>query len=314
MIFHYLQLLKLPYPFDKLIFFGGTGVHLFVVLSGFGLALSYANRPLRYKVFLQRRISKVYIPYIAIVLISALASVFIPIYPNSLYALGGHVLLYKMFDESIIGSYGYQLWFISMILQFYLLFHILVWLKRKLSQIPFFILSVLISVLWSSAIASFGLEDIRVWNSFFLRYLWEFALGMILSDLVLRDEPLFQNKHRFWISLVTGVTFCLVFAFLGLYGGSKAKLFNDLFALVGYSMLAVSIYLVRLGWIRRFFKFIGGISMSVYLIHMLVVLVLLQLFPYTSRLYLVATSIATVIPLSMLYQTSVNYFFRVTKL
>ena len=33
-VFHYLQFLGLPHPLSELINFGGTGVHLFVLLSG----------------------------------------------------------------------------------------------------------------------------------------------------------------------------------------------------------------------------------------------------------------------------------------
>lgn len=57
--------------------FGGAGVHVFILCSGFGLYLSYLNRPLTYIQFLKRRFLKVYLPYIIIILISAL----IPFYP-----------------------------------------------------------------------------------------------------------------------------------------------------------------------------------------------------------------------------------------
>ena len=167
-LYHYLQFLHLSSPYDQIIRFGGTGIHLFILLSGFGLYYSHLNKPLTYPAFLRKRISKIYVPYIFVVLVSALIALFIPVYPNSWYALGGHVFLYKMFDESIIGSYGYPLWFISMILQFYLAFHLIVWIKSKLNNIQFLTLALLISAIWIALVILLNKGDERVWNSFFL--------------------------------------------------------------------------------------------------------------------------------------------------
>ena len=44
--------------------FGGAGVHVFILCSGFGLYLSSLHKPLGYGKFLKRRFSKVYIPYV----------------------------------------------------------------------------------------------------------------------------------------------------------------------------------------------------------------------------------------------------------
>ncbi|EDO13678.1 hypothetical protein BACOVA_00571 [Bacteroides ovatus ATCC 8483] len=34
--------------------FGGAGVHIFILCSGFGLCLSYLNKPLTYSQFIKR--------------------------------------------------------------------------------------------------------------------------------------------------------------------------------------------------------------------------------------------------------------------
>ena len=49
--------------------FGGAGVHVFILCSGFGLYLSYLKKPLRYTDFLKRRFIKVWIPYAIAVLL-----------------------------------------------------------------------------------------------------------------------------------------------------------------------------------------------------------------------------------------------------
>lgn len=48
---------------------GGAGVHVFILVSGFGLYLSYRNKPLGYGEFLKKRFGKVYCPYVVAVLL-----------------------------------------------------------------------------------------------------------------------------------------------------------------------------------------------------------------------------------------------------
>lgn len=58
----------------KVVSLGGAGVHVFILCSGFGLYLSYMNKPLGYTDFLRKRFGKVYFPYIIVI---------------GLYAVGG---------------------------------------------------------------------------------------------------------------------------------------------------------------------------------------------------------------------------------
>lgn len=115
---------------SKALSFGGAGVHVFIMCSGFGLYLSYLNRPLSYGKFLRKRFLKVYVPYALIVIISAL----IPFYntsPEKWEQLLSHVFLYKMFVWDYMESYGAHLWFVSTIIQFYLCWPLIVWAFEK---------------------------------------------------------------------------------------------------------------------------------------------------------------------------------------
>ena len=51
--------------------FGGAGVHVFILCSGFGLYLSYLNKPLDYMAFLRKRFGRIYWPMAVICLITA---------------------------------------------------------------------------------------------------------------------------------------------------------------------------------------------------------------------------------------------------
>lgn len=268
-IYHALQRIDLSPMMQNAIKLGGTGVHLFLLISGFGLYLSHQNKFLPYPSFLKKRFSKIYLPYILIVLISAFLNLFWPLFDlNSWYALGGHVFLYKMFDNQIIGSYGYQLWFLSTIIQFYLLFHLLAWFKNHTKNRYFILVGLIISFAWGTLILVLGKSDLRNWNSFFLQFLWEFMLGMIFASLLLQNRlRLKLNAFHF---LVFGIFMLFIFAFLAIKGGAIGKIFNDLPALLGYSSIAIFIYLLQIKPLNRFMLYTGKISFALYLIHFLI--------------------------------------------
>ena len=145
-VFHYTQ----PYAigvWSKLIMFGGAGVHLFFIISSFGLSLS--SKQLGVIEFYKQRFLKILLPYYIVVLFVYAINMLLPIYPeNSLYALGGHLFLYKMFDENIMTSFGYHFWFMSTIIQFYLAYPFIMKLRNKVSSTQFIIVSLIISLIY----------------------------------------------------------------------------------------------------------------------------------------------------------------------
>ena len=129
-VMHLLQMYPISPLLMKASSFGGAGVHVFMLCSGFGLYLSYLNRPLTYPQFLKRRFLKVYLPYIIVILLSAV----IPFYntsPDKWIELFSHVFLFKMFVEVWECSYGCQFWFVSTILQFYLLWPLILRIFKR---------------------------------------------------------------------------------------------------------------------------------------------------------------------------------------
>lgn len=254
-----------------LIKFGGTGVHAFIFISGFGLYLSSLKKPLSYVSFLKRRFTKIYFPYIIIVLISAFLSLFLPIYNNSLYALLGHIFLYKMFDETIIGSYGYQLWFISTIIQFYIVFPLLVRLKKATSDKYFIAVGLIISICWATMIYNVGVGEMRVWGSCFLQLIWEFMLGMVCAERFYKRGSAFWEQKKIVLLIITVVAVA-IYALMAMKFGVFGHVFNDfpaLFGFVAFALLAFSLNIVRL---NNFMLFTAKIGYPLFLIHILVLL------------------------------------------
>ncbi len=268
-IYHAMQRLNLSPILHNAIQLGGTGVHLFLLISGLGLYLSHRQKPLSYPVFLRKRFSKIYIPYILIVILSAILAAQWPLFEvHSFYAFFGHVFLYKMFDNNIIGSYGYQLWFLSTILQFYLLFHVFTYMKMKMKNRYFLLMGLGISFLWGVVILYLGKSEMRNWNSFFLMYVWEFMLGMVFAELLLQNRLRLKLQAGHFLAL--GIISLVIFAYMALKGGDFGRIYNDFPALIGYSSLAIFIYMLKIKALNKFILYTGKISFALYLVHMLI--------------------------------------------
>jgi peptidoglycan/LPS O-acetylase OafA/YrhL len=277
-LFHYFRLAPLPYFMAKAVLLGGTGVHVFLFLSGYGLALS------RYKSwggFFKRRFVKVLVPYyVGIVLIFSI-NVWLRIYPDGIKELLSHLLLYKMFIEPYTRSFGGHFWFISTIIQFYLLFPLLIPLVERLGPIRSIMLAIAISLGYSLLIANMGNAGVRVWNSFFLQYLWEFVLGILIA----RNQLLPALLKRPWsVYLALAIFGIGVTAGLAVKGGQTGQIFNDYFAFIGYVAACVILYRIgnRARWLNRFVLWIESFSYSLYIMHMVPLSIYLKFFAQQS--------------------------------
>lgn len=284
--YHALQRLPLSPLLHKAIGFGGTGVHLFFLLSGFGLALS--SGALALGAFYRRRLSKVWLPYALALGLSLLAALTLGLFSDGWAAWFAGIGLYQMFWEPYILSFGGHFWFISAIIQFYAVFPLLVWAQQKIGRPNRFIgLALLISIGWWLLVYTLGKGNLRTWNSFFLQFLWEFALGMVLAQQLARRSkeesawgkwlpPSPENPPTLrWLAatLAIGVAGTGAMIFLVLKLGEVGKIFNDLPALIGYTAFSLFLYGVGLRFfppLRRFFLWVSGFSYSLYLVHVLV--------------------------------------------
>ena len=270
-VMHLLQafVTQTPALISKAASIGGTGVHVFIFCSGFGSYLSYLKKPKGYFEFLKSRFWKLYIPYIVVVLMSF----FVPVlygYKDRFMALLSHIFLFKMFFERYEGSFGDHLWFMSTIIQFYLLFIPLCGLKKKLKK-GFLSIMTGISVGYWIIVLLLGKQELRIWNSFFLQYLWEFCLGMVMAENLARRKELRISRGVLLCMAGIGIGLQAVFAFQG----SALKVLNDIPSLIGYGSLALLIYSLR--FINKPILFVSGFSYEWYLLHILIFTLAFQL-------------------------------------
>lgn len=255
---------------DKAIIFGGSGVHLFIFISGFGLGLS--SQRLSPVVFYKRRFTKILIPYYTYITIIFILNYFIAIYPqNGFYAYLGHIFLFKMFDESIIGSFGTHLWFLSAIFQLYIIFPLLIKLKNQFKLNWFIVITFGITFVYWIIINILNLDSMLVFSNSGIQFLWEFCLGIVLADYYL------QKDFKFWkikkSLLITNVFIGIILTgYLAIYGGRTGKTFNDIPAFLSYTSIVILGYMLsnKLSIIKKTFITIGKISLELYLSHMVI--------------------------------------------
>lgn len=293
--------------------FGGAGIHTFFMISGFGLYLSYSKKPISYPQFLKKRFVKIYFPYIIIVLVTFVINLFTNIYPISYKALFGHIFLYKMFYSSQIETYGFHLWFVSTIIQFYLLFPLIFKLKNKISNAPLLIIGLIISISWGIFILFTNKAGDRVWDSFFLQYLWEFILGIVLADLYLKKGFEFWNIQLKYFLPITIIAL-VAFPFLTLKFGMIGRTLNDIPALIGFTGFAILVYRIGFKMFNHLILMTGEFSYSLYLIHVLVmellsIAIVKMGYTISPGVYIIIFAITII--LSIWYQKVINKTYSI---
>ena len=250
--------------------FGGAGVHVFILCSGFGLYLSHLRKPLGYVDFLKRRFGKVWIPYaIAVLFWGIWLLISKGLFP--IREVASHLLLYKMFSTELDTSLCYPYWFISTIVQFYLLWPLIV---RAFRLCGGFFMFLFISLAWSTIVGILGLEEERPWGSFFLQYLWEFGLGMWIAERCIKTDGKGEKlmeipAYKCWWLISGAVVGMGLSAFMA-WNGGVLKLYNDIPSLVGYLSIALLIYKIGLKMVNKFFEWSNNFSYELYLIHSMV--------------------------------------------
>lgn len=246
--------------------FGGAGVYIFLICSGFGLYYSSTFNKLDWLSFIKKRLNKVYFPYIIIILIST----FFPFMykgTDKLQAFMSHVFLYKMFFERYESSFGVQFWFISTIIQFYLVFNILCIIKNKLGNSHFLALSIATSILWSTFITFANLNEYRIWSSFFLQYTWCFSLGMVIGDWYSQNRTFPKKLSNISILLPSFFILFFIYSGMSLIGG-PFKSFNDFFSMGAFLTLILMIY--KITFLKPIIKYISNFSYELFLVHIII--------------------------------------------
>ena len=253
-----------PAVWSKLIeqFFYAT--RIFIFCSGFGLYYSYLRHPMPYPTFLKKRLTRVYVPYILIVFVCF----FVPYtYQENdrISALLSHVFLYKMFSPRYIQSFG-PFWFVSSIIQYYLLFYLIVRMKEKLKNDRLFLgIWVFLGLVWWTLNQCIGLRDKIdfVYDACVLHQGWIFALGMLAAERLRRNHSI---TIRVWQLILGFVLLFPVYAVLNHFLYDMNEIPRSLLILCGFTILWCCSGKI----FRKFGCRLGSISYEWYLTHLLI--------------------------------------------
>ncbi|MDB4968038.1 MAG: acyltransferase 3 [Myxococcales bacterium] len=281
----------LPWWFTKTVAFGGYGVNLFFVISGFCIHMSWARSPeakIDFVGFWRRRLHRLYPPYF-VALIGSLAGLFLlhRLLGDAGSGIGSRfgygstsaflidlavlLLLLQNFNGASHRIGNGPFWSLAIEEHLYLLYFPLLWLRRKLGWTRTFAIVLAVTLGWRIA-ADFAGPPFSVFHA---PARWaEWVLGAIAVEAHLGRTVL----PSWCYSLPLG----LVLLALGLAAGSPAALasptlhtliFMDL--ILGAAFFVILNSACRAGWgakasdgrMVRVLSRVGLFSYSIYLVH-----------------------------------------------
>ena len=211
--------------------------------------------------------------------ISLLAALTFDLFPDRWAAWLAGVGLYQMFYEPYMQSFGGHFWFVSTILQFYLVFPFLKKLQTQISNNGWFFLLVLsISAIWWMLLCWLGKGDLRTWNSCFFAIFMGIWLGHGIGGYAAAvrytdaDAAVRLPSIRV-VFLPLGLCFTGLMIFMILKMGPTGRIFNDIPALLGYTSFSLFLYFLSgrmLPFLKQFFLVAERVFLLLYLIHVLV--------------------------------------------
>jgi len=131
---------------------------------------------------------------------------------------------------------------------------------------------IIISAAWWIFTACIGVSEERIWGSFFLQYLWEFALGMCVAEELNNGKDISLKSP---IVIVVAISGLAIGGILGIKGGIF-KAFNDIFLATGYAAIAILVY-KYVSLYKKLCIVVNKFSYELYLVHVICFVVIYQL-------------------------------------
>lgn len=245
---------------------GGSGIYVFLFASSYGL---FFSRTTSWSTFYLKRFQKVLLPYYVAVTLIFITNHFVALYPAGWPEYLSHLLLYKMFYGPYMESFGPHFWFVSTIVQFYLLWPVLLAASKRLSTTALLCLSLLISLLYSGLMIKMGVQHERIWCSSAIQYLWLFALGLVMARQQWLPKVLQLGAVRHVLLVVVALAVALL---LNKFAGQYDNVLNDYFMFIAFFSGCVLLFLLgqQLPALARAVMWLESFSYSLYLTHLFI--------------------------------------------
>ncbi len=275
---------------------GYQGVHIFFVLSGFGLTYSMVLKPEKsWLNFTHKKFIRIYPTYwlllIFCILIPWLRFQLFFGYPD--FSIPSMARSFLLLDKAIPYS-----WFMFPLIQFYLAFFLLFRLLNKYSMRRFLVGSFLIKFIYTLSILMLSyyvypnlLGDGAYPGYIAISRLFEFSLGMVFAKVYVNNPQQLIN----YLTNIKIIILAIICEFIGILGSFKFT--NEITilnyqiplgisvydALIGFGIFVIIFNVVRLiikfsNLLNTFFSFVSKLSYEFYLTQFISLLIITKLF------------------------------------
>lgn len=258
---------------------GHSGVAFFCTISGFILYWLYSEKQVSYTQFIKRRALRIAPLFLFVTFLAFLL--------DRTWTTGQLLgALTTIHIGSLVGIAG-QGWSVLVEMQFYLLFPILLLFSKRYGLSYFMLLIVLfVALRWLVWVDKGTVRDLAYLTLYGRAD--QFLAGMLTAAAVKRFSQKQYNMPLAWAGFVTGAAI-VVFACRDLYEkggffgtiGGELWVFQPTLEAIGYSLVIAGYVLASKGQaagkISTFLSYLGRISFSMYMIHVLVYAALAKL-------------------------------------
>jgi hypothetical protein len=249
--------------------YGWSGVHLFLLISGFLIHLGFLKIKDRFtwKGFYSKRFWRIYPPYILILLVVSVVKKSSYFYSTTgiFKHLLSHIFFVHNFSDSTFFSLNGSFWSLALEVQLYLIYPLLLFLRRKYGMRNAFLFTLAFSLFFNIlgiVFDNFGTDKSYTFSLLQLWFVW--AGGAYLSEQHFNGQRIFGKRV-----LLYAVVFFIMETVSKYF--SFTNYFQNYFVTFGWlAFMEWFLYQSKIsttGIISRVMVLIGLCSYSIYLIH-----------------------------------------------
>lgn len=300
----YFKLLLKINPFG----FGYTGVHLFLIISGFLIHYGYLKNQATFKWtnFYKRRFWRIYPPYLIVLLFYTFYSPWIKINMNDFFS---HLFLFHNYQDGTFFSINGAFWSLALEIQLYLIYPLLLVLRKKIGIEKCIVVGIMLNIFIKTMIFYYPNAETPKFQLSILSYWFLWILGAFAAERHLNKKPILNAN-------VYKLIFMVILYYILLLFGTKIISLIDSIYLGFFWIFFVDFLLnnkfgnkIQHNMIYKFISFVGICSYGIYLLHG----------PYLNNIILWFAQIGPSVPFPLTYILaslivfmiflSISYFF-----
>ncbi len=294
----YFKLLLKINPFG----FGYTGVHLFLIISGFLIHYGYLKNSstFSWKTFYQKRFWRIYPPYLIVLLFYTFYSPWIKISMKDFFS---HLFLIHNYEDDTFYSINPAFWSLALEVQLYLIYPLLLFLRKKINIEGCVLIGIMLNLFIKTMILYYPNASTDKFQLSLPSYWFFWILGAYGAEKYFNGQKIFNGNGLKLIIIMLGYYILLLYFVDSIYLGFFWIYLLDYFLNTKFKKSTYQ----KIGY--KFISFVGVCSYGIYLLH----------HPYLNHIFLWFTQIGPRIPFPLTYILgslivfmiflSISYFF-----